>query len=72
MTLTETQRENLIERIHDLDLVCPEQVCDMVLACDTIEAAEAQLAACVANDAAEQRTILDCDGIYEVHPEAYQ
>ena len=58
--ITETQREKLIEAVGEADVVCPEQVCDMVIESAEIAgygAGLATLAECVANDPAERKTI---------------
>lgn len=60
VAIAPVDRDNLIAKVLAADLVAPEQVCDAVLdaydACG-IDAAMQALAECVANDAAEARSL---------------
>lgn len=59
MSVTETQREELLRKIEAADVVSPEQVADMVLAAAErggYDAGVKQLTACVEADADERYT----------------
>jgi hypothetical protein len=58
--ITKQQREELIEAVDDADLVCPEQVCEMVIAAGEskgYDAAIEMLEKCMQNDASEKRSL---------------